>query len=110
MKLISRKALVAVAATTALTFSGLTAPAFADTGDKPGFSLSSTQDDDPAPGTGSSLGEKEDAPEGDPKTSTGSSDEDGKTDWSEIDTIISVLASIVGLAATVYSFVQALNK
>lgn len=119
MKLFSRKALVAVAATTALTVSGMTAPAFAqEGGNQPETGLSSTTNF-----SGSSNEDKKSADasgENDPDVSGLSSDykkdEDGKTvektsedKASELRTWIGVFTAIIGALSTVFTFVQKIN-
>lgn len=108
MKLFSRKALVAVAATTALTVSGMTAPAFAEeSGNKPEiggsstiFSGSSGEDDSDVSGLSSDYKEDED---GKPVKKT------SEDKASELRTWIGVFTAIIGALSTVFTFVQKIN-
>lgn len=116
MKLFSRKALVAVAATTALTVSGMTAPAFAQQGTtETGFSstlFSGSSNEEKKPADASDEGEPDVSglssdykldKNGDPVKKT------SEDKASELRTWIGVFTAIIGALSTVFTFVQKIN-
>lgn len=115
MKLFSRKALAAVATTAALTVSGMTAPAFADTAGETTetTTATTTAETNPEDQGKNTETEPKEAPKTNESSSFGSSsnNEEGESsskdmEAKEIREWIGVFTAIIGALSTVFVFAQ----
>ncbi|MDO5511817.1 hypothetical protein [Corynebacterium sp.] len=105
MKLLSRKAIAAVATTVALTTAGLSAPAFAQVSSTPDNNVIVLAQDEPGEGEGDT--ETPEAPAEEGSSFAGSSED---MEAKEIREWVGVFTAVIGALSAAFVFVQRLGN